>query len=143
VSFVNDKGACELLFLWNVLRVYSWVFQTVLCGMAIALSVVTLVTGSHGLDVTWLPFPGDKQMSWLLALGVVGLICVFLAVTGKLRFLLFLFAIHSAYTLIKGLFLSSYSFAGPQDGRNAAILCAAAFLASIGSFPVSGQSSRR
>jgi hypothetical protein len=143
VSFVNDKGACELLFLWNVLRVYSWIFQTVLCVMAILLSVATIVTGSQGLDVTWLPFPGDKQMVWLVALGVVGLICVFLSVTGRLRFLLFLFAIHSAYALIKGLFLSSYSFAGPDEGRNAAILCAAAFLASIGAFPASTEPRRR
>ena len=132
-----------MLFLWNVLRVYSWIFQTVLCVMAIMLSVVTIVTGSQGLDVRWLPFPGDKQMTWLLALGVLGLICVFLAVTGRLRFLLFLFAIHSAYTLIKGLFMSSYSFAGPMEGRNAALLCAGAILAVIGSFPVSGGSRRR
>ena len=125
-----------MLFLWNVLRVYSWIFQTVLCGMAIALVLATVLTGSQGFDVGWLPFPGDKQMLWLLALGVLGLICVYLAVTGRLRFLLFLFAIHSAYTLIKGLFLSSYSFAGPADGRNAAILVAGAVLAAIGSFPV-------
>ncbi len=129
-----------MLFLWNVLRVYSWIFQTALCAMAIALCAATMVTGSHGLDVAWIPMPVDQQFTWLLGLGLFGLICVLLAVSGKLRILLFLFAIYSAYMLIKGLFMSGYSFAGPTEGRNAAILVAAAVLAAIGSFPVSGRS---
>jgi hypothetical protein len=130
-----------LIFLWNVLRVYSWIFQTILCGMAILVSVAALVTGTGPLDIPWILFPPDRQIPYLIGLGVLGLFFVVLAVAGKFRFLLWLFSIHSAYMLIKGLMLSTvYSFSGPVEARNAAIVCAGAFLASIGSFPISANS---
>jgi hypothetical protein len=130
------------LFLWNVLRVYSWIFQAVLCLIAIAVSLATYVTGSGDLVIPWVAFHGPNQAPWLIGIGLVGLLCVFFAVTGKLRILLFLFAIHSLYMLVKGLFLSSYSFAGPDDFRNAIILTVGAFFAVVGAWPV-GASKRR
>ena len=125
------------MFLWNVLRVYSWIFQTVLCLMAIAVGVAAIATGSTGLDIPWLPFPPGNQTTWLIGLGLVGLVFVLLAVTGKFRILLFLFAIHSLYSLVKGLFLTpAFSFSGPDQFRNAVILAAGAFFAVIGAWPV-------
>jgi len=125
------------LFLWNVLRVYSWIFQAVLCLMAIGVAVAAYVTGSGALDIPWITFH-TPQNNWLIGIGLIGLLCVWLAATGKLRFLLFLFAIHSLYMLVKGLFLSAnYSFSGPVEARNAVILTVAAFLAVVGAWPSS------
>jgi hypothetical protein len=111
--------------------------------MGILLFLVTAATGSQGLEVQWLPMHDGHQAVWLVGLGAVGLLCVLLAAMGKVRFLLFLFAIHSAYMLIKGLLMSSYTFAGADDGRNAIILAAAAFIASIGSFPAPSSMTRK
>jgi hypothetical protein len=128
------------LFLWNVLRVYSWIFQTVLCLMAIAVSVAAIVTGSSGLAIPWLPFPPSNQTLWLTSLGLIGLLSVFLAITGKLRILLFLFALHSLYSLVKGLFLSpSFSFSGPDQFRQAVLLTIGAFFAVIGAWPAGSK----
>lgn len=130
------------MFLWNVLRVYSWIFQAILCLMAIAVATAALVTGSGGLDIPWILFP-TPQTTWLIGIGFVGLVCVLLAIKGTWRILLFLFAIHSLYMLVKGLFLSpAYSFAGPDDFRNAVILAIGAFFAVVGAWPV-GPKHRR
>jgi hypothetical protein len=131
------------LFLWTVLRVYSWIFQAVLCLMAIAVSLATYVTGTGDLMIPWIAFQGPNQAPWLIGVGLVGLLCVWLAITGKLRILLFLFAIHTLYMLVKGFFLSaSYSFAGPDEFRNAVILAVGAFIAVVGAWPV-GPPKRR
>jgi hypothetical protein len=123
--------------------VYSWIFQAVLSLMAIMVAVVAFATGNQRIDIQWLALPTGNQMPFLIGLGIVGLLCVLLAIRGTVRTLLFLFAIHSAYMLIKGLFMSSYSFSGPEEARNAAILVAGAILAVIGSFPVSTRSRAR
>jgi hypothetical protein len=131
------------LFLWNVLRVYSWIFQTVLCLTAIAVSLAAYVTGSGDLVIPWVAFHASNQAPFLICIGVLGLFCVVLAVRGNLRILLFLFAIHSLYMLVKGLFINAgYSFAGPDDFRNAVILTVGAFFAVVGAWPV-GPSKRR
>ena len=54
------QGASKL-FLWNVLRVYSWIFQAVLCLLAIAVSLATYVTGSGDLVIPWVAFHGPNQ----------------------------------------------------------------------------------
>jgi hypothetical protein len=109
--------------------------------MAIAVAVVAYVTGVGALDIPWIVFH-VPQNNWLISLGLIGLFCVVLAAKGTLRILLFLFAIHSLYMLVKGLFMSGYSFAGPNDFRNAVILTVAAFLSVIGAWPSSNSRAR-
>jgi hypothetical protein len=112
--------------------------------MAIAVAVAAIVTGSHDLVIPWVPLHGSDQTFLLLGLGALGLLCVLLAVADKFRILLFAFSIHTVYMLVKGFFANpTYSFAGPDDARNALILTAAAFLASIGSWPASPERKRR
>jgi hypothetical protein len=127
--------------LWNVLKVYSWIFQAILCLMAIAVAVAAIVTGSGNLNIPWVIFHAPQNL-FLLGIGLVGLLCVFLAIKGSWRILLFLFSIHTLYMLVKGLFMSGYSFAGPDDFRNAVILAVAAFFAVVGAWPI-GNKSRR
>jgi hypothetical protein len=129
-----------LFVLWNVLRIYSWIFQAVLCVIAILIACASFVTGSRDLDIPWLPLPAGPQIAWLLVLGAVGLVCVLLAVAGRLRILLFLFSIHTAYMLVKGFFLSAgFSFAGPDEFQHALLLTAGSFLAVIGAFPIGAR----
>ncbi len=124
-----------------MLKVYSWIFQAILCLMAIAVAVAAIVTGSGNLNIPWVIFHAPQNL-FLLGIGLVGLLCVFLAIKGSWRILLFLFSIHTLYMLVKGLFMSGYSFAGPDDFRNAVILAVAAFFAVVGAWPI-GNKSRR
>ena len=129
------------MFLWKLLRVYSWIFQAILSLAAIAVAAAAYITGSGALNIPWIALH-TPQNSMLIALGVIGLICVILAVKGTLRILLFLFAIHTLYMLVKGLFMSGYSFAGPNDFRNGVILAVGAFFSMIGAWPSSSSNSR-
>ena len=121
-----------------VLRVFSWLFQAVLSLAAIAVATAALVTSSD-LVIPWLPIHGTNQSLFLLGIGIVGLICVVLAVRGTWRILLFLFSIHTLYMLVKGMFLSSFSFSGPTEFRNGVILAICAFFALIGAWPSSSK----
>lgn len=132
-----------MYFLWRVLRVYSWIFQAVLCAIGILVACASFATGTN-LYIGWLPIAAGHQSITLLGLGVLGLICVFLALVGKLRILFFLFSIHTLYMLVKGFFLSpGYSFGGPKGFQYAILLTVGAFLAVIGAWPVSPRRGNR
>src|SRR6202011_4485373 len=108
----------------TVLRIYSYLFEAILCLTAIAVSAVALLSPSEDLELGWLPWTGMKLDYWLLGLGVAGLLCVLLAAAGKLRFLLFLFSAIVVGLLIRGFFLSPYAFQGPAGFKRA--LCVTA-----------------
>ena len=72
------------MFLWKLLRVYSWIFQAVLSLAAIAVATAVYVTSSGDLDIPWIPLH-TPQNNMLLALGFAGLLFVILAVKGTLN----------------------------------------------------------
>lgn len=125
-----------MVVLRNVLRVYSYIFEAILCFMAIAVSAVTLLSGNEDLNLAWLPWTGQKLTAWLLSLGLLGLICAALAAAGRLRVLLFLFSLAALVILARGLFLSSYSFGDAAEAKRALWLVLAALLAFIGAWPI-------
>ncbi len=127
----------------GVLRVYSWIFEAVLCAMALAVASVTVLSGDLDLKLGWLPWDSKHATSWLFAFGLLGLLLVLLAVAGRMRALLFLFALAVAVLLLKGFFYGlGYSFENAGQARNALVLIAGAFLAAIGAWPGRGKLER-
>jgi uncharacterized membrane protein len=125
-------------FLRHVLRVYSWIYETILSAMAIAVAGAVVVSGDQTVDIGWLPWTRGRLLAIMLILGIVGLLSVFLSMTGKLRVLLFLFSIYACYLLVSGLFLNQgYSFHGPDEARNAVLAAVGAALAVVGAWPAS------
>jgi len=120
----------------GVLRVYSWIFEAVLCAMAIAVSAVTVLSGDLDLKLGWLPWDSKTATGWLFGFGVLGLLLILLAIAGRLRILLFLFALVVLVLLAKGFFYGfGYSFENPSQVQNAILLIAGAFLAWLGAWP--------
>jgi hypothetical protein len=130
-------------FLRGFLRVYSWIFETILSLMALAMGVVATAIGTKDVQLGWLPWTGKTLLAWLVALGLLGLFCVAFAITGRLRIMLFLFSLVAFILLAKGFFQGTYSFAGPEQGKNALILVVGAFLAVIGAWPGGRATARR
>jgi hypothetical protein len=123
-------------FLRGVLRVYSWIFEAVLCLLAIGVSIVSLTVGaSDPVQMDWLPWSGAALPAWLIGLGIVGLFFVFLALIGRLRILLFLFAAVVFVLLAKGFFFGTHTFEDAAEGRNAALIVLAALVALAGAWP--------
>jgi hypothetical protein len=129
-------------FLIGVLRVYSWVFEALLCLAAIAFGIAGFVTGG-GIALGWLPWSGNALLAWTAAIGILGLLFVLLAVRGRLRILLFLFSLAVAVLLVKGLFLGPYAFGGPGQAEKAVYLAAAAVVAFVGAWPAGGATAKR
>ena len=125
-------------FLRGVLRLYSWIFETLLCLLAIGISIVSLTVGSTDpVHPDWLPWGPAALPAWLIGLGVLGLILVLLALAGRLRILLFLFAIGVFGLLAKGFFFSTHTFDDAASARNALLLVVGALIAIIGAWPTS------
>lgn len=125
-----------MAFLRGLLRIYSWIFEALLCLLGIGVAVVSLTVGSPDpVSLDWLPWSARALPAWLIGLGILGLIFVILAMMGSLRVLLFLFAAAVFVLLAKGFFFSTHSFSGPMAARNSALLVSGAFLAFIGAWP--------
>ena len=123
-------------FLRWVLRVYSWIFEALLCLLAIGVAIVSLTIGvSDPVSLDWLPFSAAMLPAWLVGLGVLGLAFVILALMGRLRVLLFLFAIGVFVLVAKGLFFSTHTFENAAGARNALLFVIGALIAAIGAWP--------
>ena len=119
-----------------VLRVYSWIYEAILCVVGIGVSIVSLTAaGSDPVRLDFLPWNEHSLPVWLIGLGILGLICVLLAALGRLRILLFLFAAGVFALLTKGLFVGTHSFSGPADFRLAIYVVVAALIAIVGAWP--------
>jgi hypothetical protein len=123
-------------FLRGVLRVYSWIFEALLCVLGIGVSIVSLTVGSSDpVKVDWLPWSESALPAWLIGLGILGLLFVFLAFLGRLRILLFLFAAGAFALVAKGLFFGTHTFEGPDEARFALYLVIASLVAFLGAWP--------
>jgi hypothetical protein len=125
-----------LRFLRSLLRVYSWIFEALVCVLGIGVSIVSLSVGaSDPVSIDWLPWSPATLPAWLISLGILGLICVLLAMFGRYRILLFLFAAAVFALVTKGFFFSTHSFESGAEGQTALYIVLASLLALIGAWP--------
>jgi len=109
-----------------LLRVFAWLFALALSLFLIGLGIVAWASGSSTLIF------GAPA---ILISGIAGLACVLLA-GSRLRWLFPLWCLFALMTLIRGFFLSSYSFRGPGEFQFAVWLAAGALIAFLGSLGV-------
>jgi hypothetical protein len=120
-----------------LLRVFCYFFHTILCLVLIVLGVVAVRSNVSDMKLETLPWQGTELNHRLIGLGVIGLLSVALAITGKLRFLLALWSIYVLAILLSGVFFNSkVTFAGRQDFDNWLLLVGGAALAFIGSLTI-------
>lgn len=123
------------------LRVFSYIFEVILCLMGLLLCVFGLAL-KLPLHIGWLPWSPDHLLGWVFGLSLIGLAAVGLAATEKTRALLILFSVVVVYVLLRGIFLNTqYAFSGPADAKNALLLVMGAVVAFAGS--LSGTDRRR
>ena len=124
------KGALGWLLL-----VFAWVFELALSLFLIGLGMVAWASGPTDLNLGMLPWEGAALRRMLLILGIVGLACALLA-GSRLRWLFPLWCLFVLILMIRGFFLSSYSFAGANQFQFAVWLTAGALVAFLGSLGV-------
>ncbi len=127
--------------LW-LLRVYAYGFHLVLGLLLAGMGIMALSSG-HGLTLGMLPWQGAPLTRAALMLGVGAIICVALAVSGLARWVFPLWALFGLYMLLRGFFLSTYTFAGAGEFKFAVWLTIGAFVALVGSFSLFGRRRKR
>lgn len=118
-----------------LLRVFAYLYQLALSLFLIGLGLVAWASGPTDLNLGMLPWEGAALTRIILALGIVGLACVLLA-GSRLRWIFPLWCLFLLTLMIRGFFLSSYSFAGTNEFQFAVWLTAGALIAFLGSLGV-------
>ena len=126
------------VILW-LLRVYSYLFHLALSLFLAGIAIVSLASRPHTLKLGMLPWEGPSLSWWVLGLGIVGLICIFLAVTGMARFLFPLWTLFVFIMMVRGFFLSPFVFRGSAQFRGAIWLTTGALVALLGSLTLFGK----
>lgn len=101
-----------------LLRVFSILFHTILCLFVLA--IVAICVTSHTVPkLGFLPFSDENMIRGLITLGVVGLVSVFLAVTGIFRYMFPVWAAIVLWLMVKGFILSPFTFPDAGTFRGA------------------------
>jgi hypothetical protein len=116
-----------------LMRVFSYLFHGLLALFLLAISAVALASGT-ALHLEMLPWSGQTGTVVLLGAGLFGLLALFLALKGSVRFLFFLWSLAVFAMLVKGFFLSPYHFEGPGGLKSAGLLTCGALLAIVGAW---------
>jgi hypothetical protein len=125
-----------------LVRIYAYIYHAALAIVLLAMGAVA--AGAHTeLKLDMLPWHGSTLIQWLLGLAIGGLLAIFLAAAGRLRFLFLLYALGVFGLMFRGYFLSSYSFHGKDDFRFATLLTAGALLAIAGAWPRANRKKSR
>ena len=125
-----------------LLRLYSYLFHLILCLFLLGIDVIAWSTGKP-LNLGMLPWSGQTLSGALFALGIAGLLSIFLAVTGFIRWLFPLWNLLALILMFRGFLFSSYSFSGGDAFKNALWLLLAAAIAFLGSLTLFGRRRRR
>jgi hypothetical protein len=116
-----------------LLRLFSYLFHLALGLFLLAVAGLALSTAPQSLRLDMLPWTGETLTYVVLFGALLGLVSVLLAITGKLRFVFFLWSLIVAVLLLRGYFFSGYRFSpgGVQLGLE---LLAASWLALVGAW---------
>ncbi len=119
-----------------LLRLYSYLYHLILSLFLIGLGIVAYSSGTT-LSLGMLPWEGEKLTQALLALGVIGLVCIFGAITGLFRWLFPIWTLVVFVLMVRGFFLSSFTYSGADQFKGAVWLtigALGAFLSSLSLF---------
>jgi hypothetical protein len=117
-----------------LLRVFAYIFHTLLSLALVAVGGVAILSGGGTLKIEMLPWQGPMLATWMVCLGAIGLLSVAIAVLGRFRILFTLWAFVVLALLVRGVFFAAgVTFSGPDDFHDALWMLAGALLAFLGS----------
>src|SRR3954470_21828962 len=100
-----------------LVRIYSYLYYLALALLLLGISLVALLSHSNTLNMGMLPWKGSALTYGLLGAGVLGLLAILLSWIGRLRFLFLLYALAVFVMMVRGYFISGYSFSGKEEFR--------------------------
>ena len=126
----------------KILRVYSYLYHSILCLFLLGISTVATMS-NNTLQLEMLPWKGDDLVQWLLWASLAGIVTIILAVTGIFRYLFSLWALLVVVMLIRGYLLQPYTFEGRDPFYQTLWLIAGALVAFLASLTLFRPKRRR
>ena len=112
-------------------RIYAYLYEIAISLFLIALALVAISTDVRQLRLPMLPWEGSMLARALLILGILGVASVLLAVTGRFRPALPVWALVVLVLMFRGWFASSYTFSSASAFYGALWVTIGALLALI------------
>lgn len=128
--------------LW-LLRVFAYIYHLCLSVFLLAIGTFAGMSGAHEVNLGMLPWAGSTLVRALIVLGLAGLLCTIPAMTGALRWLFPLWTLVVLGLMVRGFYLSSYSFADNVEFQFSLWLTAGAFIAFLASLSLLTKKSKR
>ena len=118
-----------------LLRWYAYIYFFLLSAFLVGVAVVAYQSGTHNINTGgMISVTGEPLSRLLLAIGLAGIVAVNLAIFGKLRWLLPVFAVVAVITMFRCLFLSSYRFESVSSFRTGVLFFLAGIIAAACTF---------
>ena len=115
----------------TIMRIFSYVYHLILGLFLLVVGAIALTNGGISVRMQMLPWE-DPATYWVFFGGLLGLVSLFLAITGKLRLLFRLWTVVVFGMMLWGFFLSQY----PLNNTlwTATLLTLGALVAMLGSW---------
>jgi len=127
--------------LW-LLRIGAYLFHLLLGLFLIALGIAGWSSTPGSLKLGMLPWQGSSLTWAVLILGVLAVVCVLLAILDKLRWLFPLWTLFVFVMMLRGFFLTGYSFADKGQFKSAVWLTCVALIAFLASLSLLSRRNR-
>ncbi|MBI4905647.1 MAG: hypothetical protein HY820_18590 [Acidobacteria bacterium] len=115
-----------------LLRLYSFIFHLPLAFLLFAIGAFGLIDGAYNMNIDFLPWSGKTLVYTLAGIGFVGLLSVYQAIKGKMKFLFALYALIVLVLAVNGVLFSGHRYADANAFYWALAYVAGAFVAFIG-----------
>ena len=126
----------------GLLRIFAYLYHLLLSLFLLGLGIAVWSGGENNLKLGMLPWDGATLTKAIVILGAVGLLCVLLAVFGKLRWLFVLWTLFALGLMFRGFFVTSYSFPDEGQFKFAVWLTSGALIAFLASLSLFGRKKR-
>lgn len=117
-----------------IVRLFSYAYHAILALFLMGISGLALATAPQSLHLDMLPWTGSTLAYTVFFASLFGLLTVFLAATGRLAALFFLWSLAVTVLMIKGFFFSGYRFDPEHGARMAVYLIVGSVFALLGAW---------
>jgi hypothetical protein len=117
-----------------LLHTFAYLYHFLLAAFLAGISLVAMLASENNFELGMIPWWTGKTLARaLFGANLAGLIAVIMAVRGRMRPLLALWALIVFGVMVYGFFISGYRYADAEHFQQALLLVGGALLALIGS----------
>ena len=115
-----------------ILHLYTYLFLAFLALFLLGIAIVGSLAGTSSIDLGVLPWTGSRLLRALFIYNGFGLLAVILAVRGKARILLPIYASAVVFHIFRGYYWAPYGYDGMDHFKSVLWLTLAAVVAFLG-----------